>query len=1087
MDQATYRQTRSLLEPCQTADELDAYLRTWLKLDLPWDTVDEDSTSAPLKLVWGVYKVLLTGQGPTKHVVAASRNSAKTVCASLIQFFSLLHFRRDGAHIAAILDQSMTAIRYLDTYMNIPELWPYRKIDNVRIKQFISLPANDFTPRSEATLRVVTATKKGANSPRASCFAGKTSVLLYRQNRWTTGRFSELPLDGIYRRFNRGEELVAATVNPVTGEIEPSKIIAVSRTLRTDRIVLESDGKFIECTGDHWLASGYDDGGLLYRQALSFGIGDALIRRNKATLGKSFINVERPKSVSSEYQEFNPNFKPESVLVGLMLGDGCVARKRSPSGFIGNARFQMTKSGKAREYCRWVVDRLSVFGEGRLDESANVSGYTNKPLDRVSFKASQGWTELHNKWYRPDNKKKIPEDLDLDWEALAVWFMDDGSKSGTLSTYCFSEPEHEFLIKKINELVGFDCASLQKTSKGLTIALRWPIEHKDKYFKLMNLMHPDYQYKRHKGRACSVCERRFFLPTNVKVCNSPECHFWTHQKIIKQAPIKAISSRIANEKARERWVYDIKVEKNHNFFANGFLVHNCLTLDEVDLTPPEVISEVAYVADPERTHKFDPVFVYLSSRKTNDGPIQKLQDQAIDQKRNANKRIKLHKWSQADFMELCLPVVHKPESGQHHAFIHTESLETVWGKEQFDQGIPESIKPQYKEVVAYEGCKTCPAFLACQGRSAKQRGDSPMLRTRQFVGDILEAVGDPQVIIAQSLNWKPESTAIVFKTFSPHRHIKTPTDYYEWAIGERFNPDGLDPRELDRIEEEGTFAEIARITPTKTQIYNAMRQAGWTIFAGVDWGYNPDPAVIVIAGYHKKWKRLAVLHTANALNHANHVWAQHIGEQIYPHLPFEWVGPDMADPASPTYFAKYKIRSLDTKPPRIETGVSFIRGLLWNPVNQTSNFAVLDDSMDYPGKQELGREQGNWMLISAMQRWTHKRMATGDWDMTKFEDNKWTHPIDALRYGLDPVIEEVRIGIAARTGPPEIRIEDRAAKKDPEALKIIEQKNELKTQMNQHFSEKFGIDNVFRDEQKMVAAPPDRPKPKGSVKFKFGQ
>jgi hypothetical protein len=281
MDQATYRQTKSLLEPCQTPDELDTYLRTWLKLELPWDTVDEDSTSAPLKLVWGVYKVLLTGQGPTKHVVAAARNTAKTVGASVIQFMSLLHFRRDGAHIAAILDQSMTAIRYLDTYMNIPELLPYRTIDNVRIKQFINLPQNDYTSKSEATLRVVTATKKGANSPRASL----------------------------------------------------------------------------------------------------------------------------------------------------------------------------------------------------------------------------------------------------------------------------------------------------------------------------------------------------------------------------------------------------------------------LTLDEVDLTPQEVISEVAYVADPTRDgHKFDPVFVYLSSRKTNDGPIQKLQDQATDQKRNANKRIKLHKWSQVDFMEPCLPEVHKPETGLHHAYIHTESLETVWGKEQFEQG-----------------------------------------------------------------------------------------------------------------------------------------------------------------------------------------------------------------------------------------------------------------------------------------------------------------------------------------------------------------------------------------------------------------
>jgi hypothetical protein len=687
MDKAQYDKLKFLLEPCQTADDLDKYLRYWLKLELPWDTVDEESTSSPLKLVWAVYKVLMTGQGPSKHVVAAARNTAKTVDASVIQFLSLLHFRRDGAHIASILDQSMTAIRYLDTYMNIPELVPYRNIDNVRLKQFTHLPPNDYTTKSESSLRVVTATKKGANSPRASL----------------------------------------------------------------------------------------------------------------------------------------------------------------------------------------------------------------------------------------------------------------------------------------------------------------------------------------------------------------------------------------------------------------------LTLDEVDLTPPEVISEVAFIADPTRDgHRFNPVFVYLSSRKTNDGPIQKLQDQALEPKAVGQKRIKLHKWSHADFMERCKEEIHKPELGPQMAYIHTESLETVWGKDKFLATAPDSIRPSYREISAFEGCKTCPAFIACQGRSPKQRGDSQMLRTREFVGDILEAVGDPQVIIAQSLNWKPESSAIVFKSFGP-KHIMLPTDFYEWVIGTPYNPDNLPKDELKALLDEGhnegfgTSAQIARITPTKLDIYKAMVASGWTIFAGCDWGYNPDPAVVIVAGYHKKSRRLAVLHTANAINHANHVWAQHIAEQVYPFMPFEYIGPDMADPASPTYFAKYKIRSLDYKPPRIETGVSFLRGLLWNPIIQQASFAVLDDSQDYPGKQELGREQGNWMLISAMQRWTHKKLATGGWDMTKFEDNKWTHPIDALRYGLDPMIEEARIGIASHLGPSELNIEVRVAQEDPEAVAIAKQKNEMMTQVREHFASEFGLDNIFKEQNKLIANPDadKKPKPQGAIRFKF--
>src|SRR5690348_12811899 len=116
MDKTEFDRLKLLLEPCQTPDELHNYIRYFLKLDLPWDTVDPESTSAPLKFVWSVYNVLLTGKGPTRHVVAAARNTAKTLTSSVIQFLSLLHFRRDGAHIASILDQSMTSIRYLDNF-----------------------------------------------------------------------------------------------------------------------------------------------------------------------------------------------------------------------------------------------------------------------------------------------------------------------------------------------------------------------------------------------------------------------------------------------------------------------------------------------------------------------------------------------------------------------------------------------------------------------------------------------------------------------------------------------------------------------------------------------------------------------------------------------------------------------------------------------------------------------------------------------------------------------------------------------------------------------------------------------------------
>src|SRR5271165_2270934 len=97
---------RLLLEPCQSIDELDNYCQVFFNLELPWDIVDEDSTSAPLLFLWEIYNTFLTGKGPSRHVLAAARNTTKTLTSALIQYFSLVHFRRDSVHLASILDQS---------------------------------------------------------------------------------------------------------------------------------------------------------------------------------------------------------------------------------------------------------------------------------------------------------------------------------------------------------------------------------------------------------------------------------------------------------------------------------------------------------------------------------------------------------------------------------------------------------------------------------------------------------------------------------------------------------------------------------------------------------------------------------------------------------------------------------------------------------------------------------------------------------------------------------------------------------------------------------------------------------------------
>lgn len=670
-----------LFEPCKSADELDKYLRYWLKLDLPWDVVDPESTSSPLKFIWKVYKIMLTDNGPHTHILASSRNCMKTLTSSTLQFLSMLHFRRDGVHIAATLDQSSQAILYLDGFMNIPELAAYQNKDNVKIKQFINLPPNSITDRQNVRLKVVTATKKGANSARASF----------------------------------------------------------------------------------------------------------------------------------------------------------------------------------------------------------------------------------------------------------------------------------------------------------------------------------------------------------------------------------------------------------------------LTFDEVDLTPQQILDEAAWIADPTQDKNgFSAIFVYLSSRKTNDGPVQNLLDKA--EKESGGDEL-VHKWSATDFMKKCAPEIHKPELGKHMAYVHAETLQTIWGKDKFESVVPETVRSQYKEYSAFEGCKTCPAFIPCLGFSANQRGESKALRTIKFTSGVFKKISDPAVVISQGLNWKPEVTALVFRNFSRFKHLQEPIDFYQWVtFGKRFNPLRLPIEELDVIEKEGDIASLMSITPTKSQIYDAMIDHGWTMCAGTDWGFT-DPAVTLVVGFHKKRKKCAVLSLASETGFANHLWAEHVSKHLLNRFPIEWMAPDMADPASPSYFAKHKIRSLDSKPTRIEPGVSFIRGLLWNAMTQTVDFAILDDCQD---------DNKNIVLVEAMEHWTHHKTPLG-YDMTKFSDNEWTHPLDALRYALTPFQEDLRISADVKVGPSELNLEVAAAAGNQEAMAIIKQKSELMNQLAAHMGEQHGLHNIFGAPQSDYSAEvlkpennafqprePDKPtKPKGSGGIKF--
>lgn len=626
-----------LYDLCDTKEELQEHIRIFLNIDLPSHTVDPDSTSNPMDFVWEIYECMLTGKGRTRHVVAAARNTTKTLSACIIRFYSLIHFRRSGTHLAATLDQSQSAVKYLDKFLDIPGVKEYVTISNTRNKKLENLPVNRFTKNSSCEMRVAVATKKGVNSARGS--------------------------------FN----------------------------------------------------------------------------------------------------------------------------------------------------CR----------------------------------------------------------------------------------------------------------------------------------------------------------------------------------------------------------------------------------DETDLLPPEIIAESSYISDPTQDeYRYAPIEMDLSSRKSNDGPMQDKIDEA--EGKNPPDDLKLHKWNVVDWMQRCPTHVHKPELGKFHAFVNSETLKPTWGLEEYESmGVTE--KSLQIPAMAYEGCKTCPVFPVCRGKTADQPGTSKMLRDIPFVSSVMKAVKDPDSIIAQMVNARPGSSSKVFKMFKRRLHFLDYNKMYKFITG-------YDPH--------------YNITSTE-EIYNILNQNNWVIHYGVDWGFSPASATCIVGAYHRRLDKACVIHVESTQEMANKDWANYIGKNVWNRFPGEFLCPDMADPASPSYFRSLNIPCRDEKPARIETGVSQLRSLLYDVTTHQPRFAILDDG-------EYGQ---NLFLCEAFEKWTHLKTAMG-FNFDKFEDNDYCDFLDPTRYLFDPFIRETTIGFSTHqsTSPhglihPQMTEEDKQKVRDQAALQ---------NQMQNHFMQQYQVDIA-----KKVESDPSKKSKQGAIKFRF--
>jgi len=141
---------RFLFRICKNKQELHDWIVIFLALDLPDGMVDEATTSSPMDMVWEVYSKMLEGTDEEfmRVLYFASRDSFKTLSASVIEVLALLHCGRNVAHMAAIQDQALKAQEYVKRSFRRPYLRDFVVGDNERMTKIVRF----YNPRTRHSL-----------------------------------------------------------------------------------------------------------------------------------------------------------------------------------------------------------------------------------------------------------------------------------------------------------------------------------------------------------------------------------------------------------------------------------------------------------------------------------------------------------------------------------------------------------------------------------------------------------------------------------------------------------------------------------------------------------------------------------------------------------------------------------------------------------------------------------------------------------------------------------------------------------------------------------------------------------------------
>jgi hypothetical protein len=156
------------------------------------------------------------------------------------------------------------------------------------------------------------------------------------------------------------------------------------------------------------------------------------------------------------------------------------------------------------DYVHW---RASVL-ENLTSVKLTTYERNGREYIRTSTKSHPKYTKAYNRMYGTGRKSIDNHQLTfLDWEYLAIWYMDDGNcyvdkrvnatPKVKLATYGFSYYENVAIKRAIRDILGVDFSIIRETRKDrFQYYLKLPSKYYDKFRSgVETYIFPSFQYK----------------------------------------------------------------------------------------------------------------------------------------------------------------------------------------------------------------------------------------------------------------------------------------------------------------------------------------------------------------------------------------------------------------------------------------------------------------------------------------------------------------------------------------------------------------------------------------------------------------